>query len=125
MNTLLPPEFSPIDEQVENSTNLISTQTRIEGRVFFSEITRFHGILIGEAHTHPGSTLILCESAVVEGNIWADTLYIDGFVRGNISAKTRVTLSRSGRVIGNIQCPSIQVETGAYFEGATQMSPSN
>ena len=105
----------------ESSLNLISESTRIEGNVTFDEVSRFHGVLIGEAHAREGSTLVLCESSVVEGDIYADTLFVDGYVRGNIQAKTKVIISSSGRVIGNIETPSLKLEFGAHFEGRSTM----
>jgi cytoskeletal protein CcmA (bactofilin family) len=47
---------------------------------------------------------------------------IDGYVKGNISTKTRVVISKTGRVIGNIDTPSLILEFGAYFEGVCKMS---
>lgn len=106
---------------VESSVNFISEGTRIEGKVCFSEISRVHGVLMGDVRATDGSTLILAETAVVEGNIEADTLVIDGFVRGDIVARTKVVISRTGRVFGNVQAPSVAVEFGAYFEGNCRM----
>ncbi|MGK5084990.1 polymer-forming cytoskeletal protein [Bdellovibrionota bacterium FG-1] len=105
----------------EASLNIVSEGTRIEGKVTFDQITRFHGRITGEAHGRDGSTLILCEAAVVEGNVFADVLWVDGFVQGNIYAKTRVVVSGSGRVIGNIETPTLKLEPGAYFEGKCRM----
>jgi cytoskeletal protein CcmA (bactofilin family) len=105
----------------ETSTNIVAEGTRIEGKAVFDHVTRFHGTLIGEAHAREGSTLVLAESSSVEGNVFADTLMIDGFVQGNVSARTRVVVSATGRVIGNIQTPSLKLEFGAYFEGSCNM----
>lgn len=105
----------------ETNINIISEGTRIEGKLVFDQISRVHGVLIGEIRAKEGSTLILSESSVVEGNIDADVLIIDGFVHGQIFAKTRVVLSRTGRVIGNIKTTSLQVEFGAYFDGQCSM----
>jgi cytoskeletal protein CcmA (bactofilin family) len=105
----------------ETSVNIVSEGTRIEGKVVFENVTRFHGTLSGEIHAREGSTLILAESSVVEGDVFADTLLIDGFVQGNVSARTRVVVSGTGRVVGNIQTPSLKLEFGAYFEGSCNM----
>jgi cytoskeletal protein CcmA (bactofilin family) len=105
----------------ESAINLVSEGTRIEGKAVFDQVSRFHGTLVGEAHAREGSTLILCESSFVQGDIFADTLMIDGFVEGNIHARTRVTISGTGRVLGNIETPSLKLEFGAYFEGRCNM----
>lgn len=105
----------------ETSVNIVSEGTRIEGKVVFDQVSRFHGTLVGEAHAREGSTLILTESSIVEGDVFADTLMVDGFVQGNIRARTRVVVSGTGRVVGNIQTPSLKLEFGAYFEGSCNM----
>ena len=105
----------------ETSVNIISEGMRIEGKVVFDQVSRFHGTLIGEAHAREGSTLMLTESSFIEGDIFADTLLIDGYVHGNIHARTRVVISGTGRVTGNIQSPSLKLEFGAYFEGRCNM----
>ncbi|OFZ20895.1 MAG: hypothetical protein A2X94_05145 [Bdellovibrionales bacterium GWB1_55_8] len=106
---------------VETSVNFISEGTRVEGKISFGEISRVHGILIGDVQARDGSTLILGETSVVEGNIHADTLVVDGYVRGDIEARTKVVISRTGRVFGNVQAPVFAVEFGAYFEGNCKM----
>ncbi|MCM2276467.1 MAG: polymer-forming cytoskeletal protein [Oligoflexia bacterium] len=105
----------------ESAINVISEGTRIEGKVVFEEICRVYGTLTGEVQAADGSTLILAEPAVVEGNIRADVLIVDGYVRGDITARTRVEISSTGRVIGNITAPSLKLEFGSYFEGACAM----
>lgn len=105
----------------EETTNLISETTRMEGKFTFDHTTRVHGTLIGEIHAKDGSTLILGQTAVIEGHIKADTLIVDGYVRGDIHTKTKLVLKSSGRIIGNIKTKSLIIDAGAYFEGTTQM----
>ena len=101
----------------ESSVTLVSEGTRIEGVITFDSIARVHGVLIGKVYASLSSTLILSETSVTEGEIDADILLIDGFVQGKISAKTRVVISPTGRVIGDIRTPSLVVKHGAFFEG--------
>ncbi len=105
----------------ETSINIVAEGTRIEGVITFNQVSRVHGVLVGEVRAQEGSTLILSETSVVEGNILADTLMIDGYVKGDVVAKKRVVLSRTSRVIGTIKTPSLTLEFGAYFEGRCAM----
>lgn len=105
----------------ENEINIISEGTCIEGKIKVGQISRVHGILKGEVFAEEGSLLILSETSVVEGNLQADRLQVDGYVRGNISAKSKVILSRTARVVGNIRAPALVIEFGAYFEGRSIM----
>ena len=108
----------------ESAINLISEQTRIDGKVTFDRITRVHGVLNGEVSAKEGSTLILAETSMTEGTIRADTLIVDGFVRGEIFATKQVVISQTGRVVGNIKTASFRLEPGAYFEGACVTTPA-
>lgn len=101
----------------ETSVNIIAEGTRLEGNIVLQKISRVHGVLSGEITAAPGSTLILGETGVIEGNLQADTVMINGYVHGTIQGSTKVSISKTGRVIGNIQTPCIHMEAGAYFEG--------
>ena len=101
----------------ETSINIISEGTRIEGEMTFHHVTRVHGTLSGKIHGSTGSTLILCENSIAEGDIDADTLFVDGYVKGNVRAKTKVVVSGTGRVLGNITAPILKIDFGAHFEG--------
>lgn len=104
----------------ETTINLIAEGTRLEGRIILERLTRVNGTLVGEVHARPGN-LILSETAVVEGNIFAETLWIDGYVHGNIECSGKVTVSRTGRVQGDIRARSVELEFGAFFEGKCMM----
>jgi len=109
----------------ETAINFISEGTRLEGKMTFAQISRVHGILIGQVMAEKGSTLILGESAVVEGNIEADTLVVEGYVNGDIDATGKVVIAGNGRVIGNIKTSALVLEFGAYFEGRCSMQSAS
>ena len=46
-----------------------------------------------------------------------DEIIIDGFVHGDVNAKSKVTLSESGRLVGNVISPKFEIRFGAHFEG--------
>lgn len=106
----------------EGQINLVAEGTRLEGKVSFDQTSRVQGIIHGEIHAQRGSTLILGETSLIEGKITADTLLIEGFVKAEIQAQTRVVITRTGRVIGKIRTPSLKIEFGAHFEGQCEMN---
>lgn len=103
----------------EAHVTLIAEGCELQGKVSLGELSRVHGIVRGDLNAPTGSTLILGETAVVEGNIQADTVVVEGFVQGDIKAGAKVVITRSGRVIGNIATQKLVVETGAYLDGKT------
>lgn len=106
-----------MNQILETTTNIIAEGTRLEGKIVLEKISRVHGTLIGEIVAPKGSHLVIAESAIVEGNVQADTLIIDGFIKGDITATTKIQISDAGRVIGTIRTPLLSIDYGAYFEG--------
>ncbi len=106
----------------ETEVTVIGEGIRLAGKLTLGGVIRVYGRLSGEIVADADSSLILMESAVVEGTLDVDTLVVAGFIRGDIRARTRVSIEGTGRVIGNIETPSIAIDFGAYLEGETKMT---
>lgn len=106
----------------ETEVTVIGEGVQLDGDLRFAGVVRVYGTLKGKISAEADSSIVLMESAVVEGELDVDTLVIAGFVRGNIHARSRVSIEGTGRVIGNIQTPKIAIDFGAYLEGDTAMS---
>ena len=104
-----------------DNINLITSGSRFEGTVEFADFTRFEGYVHGVLRGGAGSELIVGENGVVEGKVEGDVIVIDGFVRGDIRALTKVVITGTGRVVGEILAPSICIEFGGYFDGKCSM----
>lgn len=65
---------------------------------------------------------------LVSGRVWSDILAqsvtVEGTVRGSIAATERVTLSRTACVVGDIRAPELQVADGAMCSGTWTISPA-
>ena len=105
----------------ESEVTLISPSNHFEGTLEVESIVRMHGSIRGKLVGKPGSIIVLGETSLVEGEIEADTLWVEGFVRGKIQARTKILLRPAARVIGHLEAPSIEIHLGAYFEGTSQM----
>ena len=68
-----------------------------------------------------GSLLTINQQAHVTGDVTADTVLISGRVRGNVRARQRVELLRTGHLVGDIYTKDVMVEGGAVFEGFCHM----
>ncbi len=106
----------------ETEVTVIGEGVQLDGKLKLGGVVRVYGRLSGEITAESDSQLILMESAVVEGSLEVDTLVVAGFVRGDIRARTRVSIEGTGRVIGNIETPVIAIDFGAYLEGETKMT---
>jgi len=106
----------------ETEVTVIGEGISLDGKLKLGGVIRVYGRLSGEIMADADSSLILMESAFVEGSLDVDTLVVAGFVRGDIRARTRVSIEGTGRVIGNIETPAIVIDFGAYLEGETKMT---
>ncbi len=93
-----------IDATSDFKGTLRCTQTlRIDGRVK-GEVVCDKSVLIGEGGT-------------VHANIVADSVEVSGEVKGDITARCKITLDRTARVTGDLATPGIVIEEGAKLEG--------
>lgn len=57
----------------------------------------------------------------VKAEIQAARAIIMGTVTGNITARERIEIRKSGRVLGDLLAPGIAIEDGAYFKGSIEI----
>jgi cytoskeletal protein CcmA (bactofilin family) len=108
--------------QVESEVTLVSQGSLIKGEVTLDQVTRLHGRVEGKVRGLPGSVIVIGETGSVHGEIVGEEIIIDGFVHGNVTATAKVTVSESGRLIGNVKAPKFEVKFGAHFEGKANSS---
>lgn len=107
----------------ETEINLFSEGSEFEGTLRLEKTTRLHGVVQGRIDGKSDSVLILAESAWIKGEIEADDVIIHGFVEGQIKGRRRIHLSSTGRVVGSLHAPSIEIDFGAQLEGRCIMPP--
>jgi cytoskeletal protein CcmA (bactofilin family) len=61
------------------------------------------------------------QSGTVEASIEARTVTIEGAVVGNVTSTREVVIARRGKLHGDVVTPSLVIERGAFFQGATRM----
>lgn len=101
---------------------VIDIETGIEGNVKFSGPInlRINGKFEGELETK--GILIIGENADVKAKIVkGDNITIAGRVKGDIICSTRLELSASAKVIGNVETPILVIAEGAQLKGDCQM----
>jgi cytoskeletal protein CcmA (bactofilin family) len=102
-----------------NIDTLISAPTRIQGDVQFSGGLHLDGSVAGSVKALPNlpSRLVISESGVVEGSVEAQFVEMNGKVRGDILAATRLTLGPKAQVEGNLTYGAIEMAAGARIQG--------
>lgn len=97
----------------------LGVNTEFEGKLSFTGAVRVDGRFRGEIVTK--GTLIVGEMAVIESDIHAAHIIVNGEIRGNVIAEKRMEIHTSGKVSGNIQTPVLVINEGVIFNGNCSM----
>ena len=102
---------------------LLGRGAEFEGKLTFAGTVRIDSKFRGSIVTD--DVLIVGEHAHIDAEISCGTVVVDGEVNGNVKAKSAVELHRSGRLRGDIESPSLEIEKGAVFQGTSRTSPAD
>ena len=90
-----------------------------EGTITFEGIFRLDGKVVGEIFN--SGTLILGETAVIQGTLGVNALILNGRVEGEVNAKERVEIHSTGKLYGTLMAPILVIQDGGIFEGDCKM----
>jgi len=93
----------------------------VRGDIAFSDRLQVDGKTSGKLTSDSG-TLIIGESGQVEAQIDVGVCVVHGTVHGNLVAKSKLEIRKTGRVHGDVITPVLLVEEGAVFNGVIRMS---
>src|SRR3954470_24477190 len=101
-------------------TALLGRGTRFEGKLHFEGRVRIDGTFKGEIKSD--DTLIIGDGAEVHAEIDVATVIVrGGVVHGNVRASTSIEIHAPGKLVGNINSPSLFIERGVEFQGSCRM----
>lgn len=100
---------------------LIAEDIEITGSIKCASHIQFDGKLNGDL-TCTGAAL-LGKTAVVKGNVSAESVSISGTIAGNITAKDRIEMKSTAKVQGDIRAKRLTVEDGVTFIGKSEVNP--
>jgi cytoskeletal protein CcmA (bactofilin family) len=100
-------------------TALLDEGSFFEGKLSFEGTAQIGGHFKGEIFTK--DTLVVNEKAHIEAQIEADTVIISGRVEGDIFARRRVLMHPPAVFKGTVTSPSLRIDEGVVFEGASYM----
>jgi len=96
--------------------------SRFEGTLNFDELVRLDGNFTGEISS--SDTLIVGETAMIEGQINVGALILSGRFVGGIKATTMVELRAPAQVEGTIETPCLKIDEKVIFNGEIKMRSS-
>lgn len=105
------------------SMSLVSENISIEGELVGEENILINGRVTGAIKLK--GDLVVGQSGVVEADVEADTVVIQGTVKGNVTARNHLEIQATGKMIGDITARSIDIKEGSAFEGRSRMLKSS
>ncbi len=96
--------------------SIISADTTLKGEVRSTGELHLDGTVEGDVHAE---RLVIGETAVIKGNVSADTVRVCGKLDGNVTGR-EVVLTATARMTGDITHDVLTLEPGARFAGAVR-----
>lgn len=109
------------NEPTSSDFGLIGRGIEVIGDISFADRLQVDGKTQGKL-TSDNGTLIVGESARIEAQIDVGVCVVHGLVQGNLIARSKLEIRKTGRVQGDVMTPVLLVEEGAVFNGAIRMS---
>jgi len=94
--------------------------SRFEGKLSFDELVRLDGVFSGEICS--SDTLIVGDTAEIDGSIEVGALILSGRFKGGIKATTLVELRAPAQVEGTIEAASLKIDEKVIFNGEVKMT---
>ena len=69
------------------------------------------------------NSLTIGPQGKVRADVYAHSVYVDGYMEGDLYGSERVHIRKSAQVRGNVTSPRVSVEDGAKFKGSIEMDP--
>lgn len=103
-----------------NNHTLISRATKVIGDIHFTGELQLEGRVTGNifAEDEKDAKLVIADTGIVEGEIRAPIVIVNGKVLGNIYSSKHLELAAKGNVTGTVHYHSIEMVKGAYVNGS-------
>ena len=109
--------------KTSGTASLLSKKVKIEGNIQGDEDLRVEGHFKGTIKVV--GDFFVGQSGVVEADVEADNIVIQGQITGNVLARKQLEIQSSGQLLGDCQAKSIDIREGAIFEGRSSMLRSS
>jgi cytoskeletal protein CcmA (bactofilin family) len=69
------------------------------------------------------NSLTIGPQGKIRADVYAHSIYVDGFMEGDLYGSERVNIRKTAQVRGNVTSPRVSLEDGAKFKGSIEMDP--
>ena len=101
---------------------VIGPSIHINGDLRGDEDLVIEGEVKGAVHLKNNS-LTIGSHGKVTADVYAHTIYVDGYMEGDMYGAERICIRKPAQVLGNISSPRVSLEDGARFKGSIEMDP--
>lgn len=103
-----------------NNHTLVSRATKVIGDLHFTGELQVEGKVVGNivAEDSKDAKVVIADTGLIEGEIHAPVVIINGKVIGNIYSSKHLELAAKGVVTGTVNYHSIEVVKGAQVNGS-------
>lgn len=107
------------DSSQQQPTTRISRETEVAGDLRFSGVLEVEGRVCGNINAAAGQSACvrILEHGVIEGDIHAPVVVVNGTVKGSIHSDQQVELASQARVEGDIHYALVEMVKGARING--------
>lgn len=102
-----------------NCETIIAEQTRLEGKIIAQGDIYIGGVISGQIKA---KNIQVGQSAKVNADIEVENIVIAGEVKGAIKAEENLEITKTGRMIGDVDIKILSIASGAVFHGQCNMA---
>lgn len=110
----------PVTSTQSTDKSVLGSSLKIKGDLSGTEDLVIQGQVEGKVDLKKNSVTV-GKNGRVRADIYAESIYVEGEVQGNLYGSEKVVIRKSGSVHGNISGPRVNLEDGARFKGSIDM----
>ncbi len=99
----------------DSMNSVIGPGSIFEGKFYISGSLKIDGKFEGEIKTE--DALVVGETGKIKTNITAKNVIVAGTMIGNVQAENEVRLEKSGKLLGDITAPMLNIQPGVIAKG--------
>lgn len=111
---------APMPQSPDANRTILGPSITLRGELAGDEDLAIEGQFDGSLHLRD-HCLTVGPQGQVKAEIEASRVIVQGAVTGNITARERIEIRKTGRVLGDLVAPGIAIEDGAYFKGSIEI----
>src|SRR5579862_2997718 len=110
----------PISAPVNQGTTLLGRSAVMHGEISASEDLQIEGQFDGTINLQD-NCLTVGPKGQVKAEVHARQVIVHGSVNGNVTAREKIEIRRTGHVLGDLVAAGVAIEDGAYFKGSIEI----